>query len=153
MVKKKTEVNLKTPRWKNQLLSTESMEDYVGFVYILRNTKNNKYYIGQKRYWTKITRQPLKGRKNKRHDRKESDWKSYWSSSETIKAEVAKNGTKDWERHILKHCKTLFDLSYTELEWQVKMNVLFDEQSYNGMINVRLSRQKGKTIKEEVEEV
>lgn len=152
-MKKKKEVNLSVPRWRNILLNDENIEDYTGFVYIIRNKKDGRYYIGKKNYWFKTTKPPLKGRVNKRRGKKESDWKSYWSSSDKLKEEIQKKGTKDWERQILKHCKTPFDLSYTELEWQMKMNVLFDEKSLNGIINVRLSRQKGKTIKEEVEDI
>lgn len=134
---KKKEINWKIPRWKG---TTPNIEDYVGFVYIIKNIKTHEYYIGQKKYWFKETKPPLKGRKNKRHFKKESDWKEYWGSSKKLNEAVEKSGTQGWTRQILKHCKTLFDLSYTELEWQMKLNVLFDKDSYNEMINVRLKR-------------
>lgn len=125
------------PKWKNTL-SAKEIEDYVGFVYMITEVKTGRYYIGQKKYWFANNKKPLKGKKNRRLGKKESNWKLYWGSSNKLNEHIAKVGTKGFERKILKHCKTQFDLSYTELEWQVKMNALFDPLCWNELIRVRL---------------
>ena len=56
----------------------ELPQDCEGFVYVITNLINNKKYIGKKLARFKVTKPPLKGRKNKRRSTKESDWKTYW---------------------------------------------------------------------------
>ena len=59
---------------------SEIPEGIEGFVYIITNTTNNRKYIGKKLAKFKKTRPPLKGRKNKRREKVESDWRDYWGS-------------------------------------------------------------------------
>ena len=63
----------------------EISEEYIGFVYLITNLTNNKKYIGKKLTKFKVTKKPLKGKKNKRRSTKESDWRTYWGSSPTCK--------------------------------------------------------------------
>lgn len=120
----------------------KSIDDYQGFVYVITHKKTGKYYVGKKFFWSKRTRPPLKGRKNRRHYVVESDWKDYWGSSPNLKSDVNKYGEKEFTRTILHCCKTKFDCAYKELEEQMKRNVLFDKDSYNEIINVRLRKRK-----------
>ena len=55
-------------------------EGTFGFIYEIINTINNKKYIGKKQMVRKIKRKPLKGKKRKRIDFIESDWKTYTGS-------------------------------------------------------------------------
>jgi hypothetical protein len=135
--KKAKEVNYKVPRWKN---IPENIEDYLGFVYMVIHKPTGQYYVGQKKFWFKDTKPPLKGRKNKRHSLVESDWKTYWGSSNKLKEWIAKEGTSEFERRIIRPCKTQWEMSYTELEWQMKLDVLRDDKALNGIINVRLGK-------------
>lgn len=125
--------------WKNVPVD---IKEYQGFVYKITNCKTGRYYIGKKFFWSKKSRPPLKGRKNKRRYVVESDWKSYWGSSPVLKADVEKYGVDSFERSILKCCFSKFDCAYEELWYQVELGVLFDPQSYNEIINVRLRRRK-----------
>ena len=52
-------------------------EDTFGFIYEITNTINQKKYIGKKQCKSKLKRKPLKGKRNKRIEIKESDWKVY----------------------------------------------------------------------------
>ncbi len=55
----------------------EISEEYIGFVYLITNLTNGKKYIGKKLAKFKVTKKPLKGKKNKRRSTKESDWRTY----------------------------------------------------------------------------
>jgi hypothetical protein len=60
----------------------------------------------------------------KRKIRKESDWESYWGSSKLIKEDMTKMGEDCFTREILVFCKTKKQLSYYEVYWQMKLDVL-----------------------------
>ena len=51
----------------------ELPDDVVGFVYQITNTTNDRMYIGKKLAKFKRSRKPLKGRKNKRRYKVDSD--------------------------------------------------------------------------------
>jgi len=55
------------------------------FVYEIHNIKLNLRYIGKKNIWSTTSKPPLKGRVNRRKTTKESNWKTYFSSSDTVK--------------------------------------------------------------------
>ena len=42
----------------------DAPEDCIGFVYEIRDTETDMKYIGKKKFWSKVSRPPLKGRKN-----------------------------------------------------------------------------------------
>ena len=62
--------------------------DCEAFVYLITNLTNNKKYVGKKLAKFKTTKPPLKGKKNKRRGYKESDWHTYWGSSDHLLADV-----------------------------------------------------------------
>ena len=76
-------------------------DEYEGFVYLITNKKTGQKYVGKKLAKFKTTKKPLKGRKNKRRGTKESDWKTYWGSSERLTADVEKHGEDKFTRQIL----------------------------------------------------
>lgn len=125
--------------WKG---TTRDISKYQGFVYIITNNLTGQYYIGKKFYWHKKTLKPLKGKKQKRHSVVESDWKTYWGSSNKLQEDLKKYKKKNFTREILTHCKTKFDCAYEELKLQMYYNVLDDPLSYNEIINVRLRKRK-----------
>jgi hypothetical protein len=120
----------------------KGIENYQGFVYIIHNPKTGKYYIGKKNFWKVIKYPPLKGRKNKRHKRVESDWKDYWGSSEMLKKDIEKFGKDSFIRQIIKLCKDKWEMSYYELQKQMEFDVLFDKKAYNNIVNVRIKGRK-----------
>ena len=67
-------------------------EDAYGFIYEIVNTINHKKYIGKKQMVRKIRRNPLKGKKRKRVDYVESDWKTYTGSSDALNIDIASIG-------------------------------------------------------------
>ena len=113
-------------------------EDCEAFVYLITNTTNDKKYIGKKLARFKTTKPPLKGRKNKRRGTKESDWRSYWGSSDHLNEDVIALGEDKFTREILHYCPTRGIASYIEAQEQFERNVLLTDDYYNGIINVRV---------------
>ena len=85
---------------------------------------------------------PLKGKKNKRRSTKESDWRTYWGSSEHLLADVEKLGEDKFTREILHYCQSRGMLSYLEAKEQFDREVLLSDDYYNGIINVRVGSSK-----------
>jgi hypothetical protein len=117
---------------------TEIPDEYEGFVYLITNKKTGQKYIGKKLAKFKTTKPPLKGRKNKRRGYKESDWKTYYGSSDRLNADVAALGEKYFTREILYLCKGRGEMSYIEAREQFDRRVLETDDYYNGIINVRV---------------
>jgi len=120
----------------------EISEEYVGFVYLITNLTNNKKYIGKKLTKFKVTKKPLKGKKNKRRSTKESDWRTYWGSSPHLQEDVDKIGPENFTREILYYCTSRGELSYLEAKEQFDREVLKTDEYYNGIINVRVGSSK-----------
>jgi hypothetical protein len=119
--------------------SDELLEQFVGFVYLITDLDTGKMYVGKKNFWSTRKLPPLKGQKRKRTVRRQSDWREYFGSNETLKLLVEEKGPERYEREILKLCKSKGDLSYEELLEQVRRDVLRDDRYYNGIIQVRIS--------------
>jgi hypothetical protein len=113
-------------------------EDTFGFIYEITNTVTNRKYIGKKQCISRFKRKPLKGKKNKRIDYKESDWKKYTSSSNELNADIEKYGKDKFSFKILKACGSKWALGYYEIKEQIAKDVLMRDDYYNGIINVRI---------------
>lgn len=117
---------------------TEIPEGIEGFVYLITNITTQQKYVGKKLARFKTTKPPLKGKKNKRRGYKESDWKTYWGSSDRLNADVQTLGEKYFTREILYFCKSRAEMSYIEAREQFDRRVLETDEYYNGIINVRV---------------
>ena len=127
--------------YKDKLI-TELPEDCEAFVYLITNLTNNKKYVGKKLAKFKTTKPPLKGRKNKRRGYKESDWRTYWGSSDHLNADVIELGEDKFRREILYYCPSRGVASYLEAREQFERRVLETDDYYNGIINVRVGGSK-----------
>ena len=127
--------------YKNKTV-TEIPEPFIGFVYLITNTTNDRKYIGKKLTQFKRSKKPLKGRTNKRRYTVESDWRDYWGSSDHLIADVEKIGEKHFTREILYMCKSRGLMSYLEAKEQFDRRVLETDDYYNGIINVRVGSSK-----------
>ena len=92
---------------------TKMPDDVVGFVYEITNTTNNRKYIGKKLARFKRSRPPLKGRKNKRRYKVNSDWQDYYGSSDDLTIDVNRLGKDKFAREILFFCASKACLLYT----------------------------------------
>jgi len=125
--------------WTYQGKEVEELpQDVVGFVYIITNTTNDRQYIGKKLAKFSRTKPPLKGKKNKRRTKVESDWRDYYGSSDELNEDIAQLGKDSFKREILFYCYSKSELSYIEAREQFKYKVLESDKYYNGHIRVRV---------------
>jgi hypothetical protein len=128
--------------------TSEMIGEHLGFVYQIRNKTNNMKYIGKKMFKSTRKLKPLKGKKRKRTVIAESDWKTYYGSSEAVKAVLEEKGDI-FERIILKLCDSKGELSYEEARLQFLEEVLLRPDYYNGIINCRINRTHVKKLHKE----
>ena len=109
----------------DKLLLDESFEptEYFGFVYRITRRDTGRSYIGKKQLiFTR--RVKVKGRTNRKHIKKESNWKDYTGSCDELNSEIEKIGKEGFKFEILKLCSTKREMGYTETEYQFKEDVL-----------------------------
>ena len=118
---------------------TAAPDGHMGFIYLITNLSTNQRYIGKKLFWSTKKLPPLKGRKNKRHRRVETDWQEYWSSSKRVKADVAMHGKDNFRRDIVMFCDNKNQLAYHETRLQFHYGVLTSDDWYNDYIGCRVT--------------
>ena len=120
----------------------EMTEETFGFIYIITDNTVSppKSYIGKKQCVSRVKRKPLKGKKRNRIDCKESDWKSYTSSSNEINENIKNYGKDKFIFKILRTCDSKWALAYYEIKEQIENEVLFKEEFHNGIINCRIGK-------------
>tara|TARA_R110000824_G_scaffold526_8_gene3368 strand:+ start:4212 stop:4631 length:420 start_codon:yes stop_codon:yes gene_type:complete len=119
--------------------------DHFGFVYKITH-ESGCYYLGKKQIKRRIRRPPLKGKKRRRIDYVESDWKTYWGSSDNLLEAVKKYGEQEFTREFVSLHESKSELAMAELKLQLEHDVLNDPMSFNGIIHVRLSKKVGDPI-------
>ena len=134
-------------KYNNKPFDSEMIGDYIGFVYEITDTENKMKYIGKKKFWSKVTRPPLKGKTRKRRSVKESDWKQYYGSSEEVKQLVENTGDWRFKRKILYLCTTLGEMTYLEMKEQIDREVLLKpDEYYNAFIGGKIHRNHVKNL-------
>jgi len=139
--------------WTYQNQAVETLpEDCIGFVYLITNLTNGRKYIGKKlAKFSKTTYKTVKlknGTKKKKKIRSkiDSDWQTYWSSSDELKKDIELLGQNNFTREILFYCKSKSECTYLEARTQFERKVLESDDYYNGQISCRIhqSHIKGK---------
>lgn len=109
----------------------------VGFVYRITNLTNDRKYIGKK--LLKFTRtKTIKGKKKKVLI--DSDWKTYFGSSNTLTKDVETLGESNFKREILVFCQSRGECNYLEALFQFQERVLERDDYYNDQIRCRIYR-------------
>ena len=135
-----------TGHWR-QALVTEGVDEVpFGFVYKITNKTSGRMYIGKKQCLTTRKKQPLKGKKNKRHVTVETDWRTYTSSSRQLNEDIEKLGKGSFTFEILMFGSSKWQLSYEEAKIQFEEEVLLRDEYYNDIINIRLRGKREKTL-------
>jgi hypothetical protein len=127
--------------WNTSLIIEEGNIPY-GFLYKITCIPTGKKYIGKKQCKSILKRRPLKGKKNKRHEVIETDWKTYTSSSRELNEDILKYGKDSFSFEIIEICDSKFALAYREAKIQFEEEVLLRDDYYNGIINLRVSKPK-----------
>jgi len=133
--------------YNGKAFESEDIQDYYGFIYRITNTVNGFDYVGRKYFKTIKKRPPLKGKKNKRRETVETDWKEYWGSSPRLQADIDKLGKDKFTREIIHLCESRGETNYLEAYYQFKEDVLLRENNYNGIIQIRLGKNSVKDLK------
>lgn len=118
--------------------------DWHGFVYRIVNNTTGVQYIGKKQFYS-VNRKKVKGRKNRKVVRKESNWKAYTGSSKYLNKDIEEIGIENFTFLIESLHETKGSLHYREMEMQVDEDVLraklednVTRKYYNRMIaNIR----------------
>jgi hypothetical protein len=125
---------------------SEFPERTLGFVYKITRLHDGKAYFGKKLAYFKKTSVKTVTLKNGTKKKKKtttlvpSDWKTYWSSSVELVAEVKLLGEDAFSREILCFCENKGSLSYYELRYQMDARVLEHRDLYwNGIVNARIN--------------
>ena len=122
--------------YNNEIVESDKIEVFYGFVYRITNILNNKQYIGKKFFWSSKTR--VVNKKKKRY-KVESDWKKYYGSSKELVYDVEQYGNINFRREILRLCKTKSECGYFEAKYQFQNDVLLHPNEwYNGWISCRV---------------
>lgn len=124
--------------YKSKEFTSDDIGEFVGFVYIITDLRNDMKYVGKKLFKSTRKLPPLKGKKRKRTKIFESDWKEYFGSSEDVKSLVEEHGPETFKREILHLCLGRGEMSYMELKEQVDREVLLRDDYYNGIIQCRI---------------
>ena len=101
-------------------------------------------YIGKKlAKFSKTTYKTVKlknGTKKKKKIRGkiDSDWRTYYGSSDELLKDIAQLGQENFRREILFYCKSKAETSYIEAREQFSRRVLESKDYYNGQISVRV---------------
>lgn len=115
---------------KNKWNIDEDDLSWIGFVYKLQNIKTGQWYIGVKNRYSlrKETKKssPKYGKKVK----KESDWKTYQSSSVI----ASQWPSEDVQCEVLYLCSSKYEMAYREIQALIESNALRDRQSLNVML-------------------
>ena len=116
-----------------------NINNWFGFIYRIVDLDSSQHYIGKKQFWT-IKRKIIKGRKNKKIIKSESDWKNYTSSSEYVNSAILAKGKDKFVFLIESLHPTKGALHYAEVETQINEDVLRaklptgDRKFYNKMV-------------------
>jgi len=125
---------------------TELPDDVVGFVYLITNLVSGKKYIGKKLAKFAKTRYKMHTQKNGKRVKKkirsyvDSDWLTYYGSSDALAKDIELLGKYQFSREIIRMCYSKAECSYWEAKEQFYNGVLETDDWYNGQISVRLHK-------------
>lgn len=125
--------------WNQAPISQDQIDKkYKAFVYLITNKINKKRYIGFK---TLVSPKSTYVNHKKKKIEVNSDWETYWSSSEQLVQDVIRYGTGNFIREIVCFTTNKSVGKYYEAKMQFERNVVEQNADlyYNGIINLRLN--------------
>jgi hypothetical protein len=108
-----------------------------GFVYLIENLVNGRKYVGKKLFFFKGFKTV---KKKKKRILVESDWKTYYGSSNALQKDIAEIGKINFRRVILHLCTSKSECSYLEMYEQITRKAILSDEYYNDQIRVRVTR-------------
>jgi len=107
----------------NNLPDDFNFDDWFGFVYCITRKDTQRKYIGKKQT-SSYRRKKVKGRTNRKKVISESNWKKYTGSCDELNQEIEELGKDKFTFEVLKLCKTKGELTFSEVKYQFKYDVL-----------------------------
>jgi len=121
--------------------SIEDMpKDSFGFIYEVIHNPTGQKYLGKKVLQFNRKLPPLKGQKRKRKVVKESDWRTYYGSHQTIKTLIKEGKQEEFSREILQFVPTKKLLTYFECKYLFIKEVLEHGEYINDNILAKFYR-------------
>lgn len=114
--------------------TSEDIGDSYGFVYVITTPEGQKY-IGRKYFWS-----IRKARGKSRRQRSESDWKTYYGSSDLLKSKIKDSDKSLFKREIISLHNTKGRVNYEEVREQFAHEVLERDDYINDNINGKWHR-------------
>ena len=131
---------------KQYVLTERDPKKICGFVYLVTNLVSEKKYVGKKLFWSSKSRM-IRGKKKK--FKAESDWQSYFGSSDRVRTDLAALGPDKFLREILHICYSKSECSYLETREQFNRNVLLrPSEYYNEWVTCKITRKHLKNLTE-----
>jgi hypothetical protein len=121
--------------YQGEPFDTEEAKNWFGCVYIIKNLSNNRQYIGRKCF-TAAGRKTVKGKVKK--IRKDSDWLTYYGSSDELKADIERLGKDKFTREIVKLVKTRGELNYWETKYIIDAEAILRSSYYNAWFSAKI---------------
>lgn len=126
-------------------------EDTQGFIYRITHMETGVFYIGQKSFYSTRTVKLSKkksdelwsgrGRKpTKQKTRKESEWRTYCSSSKEVNELIEKYGVGEFMWEVLECSCSSSQLDYDEAKWMILTKCLFNEKCLNQWLSLKVRR-------------
>ena len=94
-------------------ITENDINEYRGFIYVIRHKATGRQYIGRKTLWSKRGKKIV-----------ESDWRRYWGSSGPLRAAVRAEGPEAFEREIIRFCRSDREMTYAETRELWRRDVL-----------------------------
>lgn len=124
----------------------ELPSNVVGFVYVITNLTNNRRYIGKKLAKfskTKIrvvTKKNGVKKKKKIREKIDSDWLTYYGSSEELHHDINTLGKENFSREIIRFCESKAECSYFENYYIFQSHALLSPHFYNSWTSCKIHR-------------
>ena len=116
---------------------TDTQADgHFGFVYLITNKITGRKYIGKK-LLSMAGYKTIKGKKKK--IRKPSDWKTYYGSSPSLKADIEEFGKENFAREIIKVVDNRSSASYYEAKEMFAVDAILSDDYYNDWCTIKIS--------------
>lgn len=118
----------------------------VGFVYCITNLTDNRRYIGKK--LAKFSKTKIKvvtqkngvKKKKKIREKIDSDWMTYYGSSEELHHDIATLGKEHFSREIIRFCESKAECSYFENYYIFQSHALLSSEFYNSWTSCKIHR-------------
>lgn len=107
-------------------------DEWIGFIYLLKDTITGRYYIGKKLFHS-TTRKKVKNRVNRKKVVKESNWRSYTSSSKEINAIIEVDGKDRFTFEIISLHESKGSLAYAEVHAIITQGALLEASNKDGV--------------------